>query len=412
MRRLEILEIPTGEALLDLLPRLARALGGDGPALLPVAAGEAGMVPDQLRVGDPLDPGEDDDGDPTALVVATSGSTGPVKGVLLPASALTASADATRCRLTCRDGWHPHRGNGPAPVPRPRSGQWLLALPAQHIAGLQVLLRCLAEGSEPSVLDTGAPFTAARFTAAVAGMPTGTRFTSLVPTQLTRILADPEATAAATTFDAILVGGAATPDDLLHRARAGGLAVITTYGMSETCGGCVYDGVPLELVEVAVAGNGAVSITAELVARGYRGRPHDPAFVVDGRRRTFRTSDLAVMDGLQIRMVGRSDDVIVTGGVKIDPERVEPVLLRVIGVADAAITSVPDPEWGRAVVAVIVPDGAGPDHDTLRRAAIYAAGPAAAPKHVLWVEQIPRRGIGKLDRVALAALARARLAGQ
>jgi O-succinylbenzoic acid--CoA ligase len=430
-RLLEVLEVPTGDRLLDLLPRLRFALDGGGPALLPVPAdhpAEAGRLVTGLAGGAALASVEDDAADPTAVVIGTSGSTGTPKGALLPVSALIASADATRCALTCTGGLHPHRTNGPATAPLP-TGTWLLTLPAHHIAGLQVLLRAVAEGTEPAIMDTALPFTATAFADAVGRMPSGRRFVSLVPTQLHRILADPAATTALGTFAAVLVGGASTPQAMVDDARQAGVSIVTTYGMSETCGGCVYDGVPLDLVSVSIDSDGRplggtdtgerqhrpgrVSITGPMVARGYRDMPFHPAFVWHPGEpyRTFITDDLAQMAGHRVRIVGRIDDVIVTGGVKIDPAVVESVLVRVAGVADVVITGVPDEQWGNAVVAVVQagPD-ATPDLATIRAAAAYAQGPAAAPKHLVLVRDLPRRGPGKPDRAAIGELARRELA--
>jgi len=429
-RLLEVLEVPTGDRLLDLLPRLRRALDGGGPALLPVPAdhpSEAGRLITGLAGGAALAAVEDDAADPTAVVIGTSGSTGTPKGALLPVSALIASADATRCALTCTGGLHPHRTNGPAAPPLP-TGTWLLTLPAHHIAGLQVLLRAAAEGTEPAIMDTAQAFTASAFATAVGRMPPGRRFVSLVPTQLHRILADPSATTALTTFAAVLVGGASTPQSIVDDARQAGVSIVTTYGMSETCGGCVYDGVPLDLVSVSIDPDvgpdsprpgerrrrpGRVSITGPMVARGYRDMPRHPAFVrhPGEQYRTFITDDLGQSGGRRIRIVGRIDDVIVTGGIKIDPAVVESVLVRVAGVADVVITGVPDAQWGNAVVAVVRagPD-VTPDLATIRAAATYAQGPAAAPKHLVLVDDLPRRGPGKPDRAAIGELARRELA--
>ena len=281
-RMLQLLPVPTGDRVLDLLPRLQAALAGSGPVLLPVPDGDeiqTSRLATGLAAGTAMADGEDDEHDPTALVVATSGSTGTPKGALLPASALIASAEATRRRLV-----------GPG-APRRGPGRWLLALPATHIAGLQVLLRAVAEDTEPVVMDTANAFTPERFVAAVNRMPAGPRFTSLVPTQLHRVLGDPAATTALTTFDAVLVGGASTPQALLDDAAQAGVRAVTTYGMSETCGGCVYDGVPLDRVSLSVDGSvgiagdgptgasagstgadrpGRVSINGPVVARGYR----------------------------------------------------------------------------------------------------------------------------------------------
>lgn len=375
--------MPTGQRILELLPALTAALAGEGPSLLPVPADdeiETARLTRAFAAGMGLAPDEDEDGDPTAFVVGTSGSTGDPKGALLSAGALRHSAEATAERLETA------------------GAQWLLALPGHHIAGLQVLLRAVAAGTEPSVLDTSRPFTADRFTAAVADMPPGQRCVSLVPTQLSRILTDREACAAAATFDAVLLGGAATAPELLQRAGSAGIRVITTYGMSETCGGCVYDGVPLAGVEVGVAA-GRITLAGPVVARGYRGRPADPAF---GPGPLFRTGDRGEWDGRRLRVLGRSDDLIVTGGLKVDPALVEQALRRVAGVADVLVVGVPDPRWGQAVVALIVGE---PPTSAQLAAATAGLGVGAAPKRVVMVDRIPLRGIGKPDRIAAAALA-------
>jgi O-succinylbenzoic acid--CoA ligase len=422
-RMLQALPVPAGERVLTILPALRAALAGNGPVLLPVPAADpaaAAALTESLAAGTAMADWEDDEHDPTAMVVATSGSTGTPKGSLLPASALIASAEATQQRLST---------GLPRALRDNRNTHWLLALPATHIAGLQVLLRAVAADTEPAVLDTEPPFTAERFTQAVERMPAGQRFTSLVPTQLHRILADPAATIALSSFDAVLVGGAATPRALLDDAAQAGVRAVTTYGMSETCGGCVYDGLPLDRVTVAVDGPattgvepepaaararpGRVAITGPVVARGYRDLPHHPSFPrMPGERfRTFLTDDLALREGDRWRIVGRADDVINTGGVKIDPAVVESVLTRVTGVGEVIVTGVPDPAWGETVVAVVVaaPDGP-PDLESLRQAGIYAHGPAAGPKHLVLVDELPLRGPGKPDRAAVRALAAAAVA--
>jgi O-succinylbenzoic acid--CoA ligase len=203
-------------------------------------------------------------------------------------------------------------------------------------------------------------------------------------------------------------------------ARQAGINAVTTYGMSETCGGCVYDGVPLDGVTIGgsqspggpVLRPGRISITGPVVARGYRGQPDHPAFraATDGGHRTFVTDDLAVLDAGGWRIVGRVDDVITTGGIKIDPAVVEAVLHRVAGVAEVIVTGVPDPAWGESLVAVVVPaaDGA-PELRTLRAVVGGELGAAAAPKHLLLTERLPLRGPGKPDRSAIRDLATAEI---
>jgi O-succinylbenzoic acid--CoA ligase len=391
-RRLELLPVPTGEAVSSLIPRLSAAMAGEGPALLPVSASDplAGAIAVALQAGEPLADGEDAEHDPTAVVIATSGSTGAPKGALLATSALRASAAGTHERL-----------GGP--------GSWLLALPVQHIAGLQVMLRATATGARPHVIDTAEPFTADRFVAAVEAMraaePTAARrYVSLVPTQLHRILANAEATAAAATFDAVLVGGAAASASLLTTARTAGIPVVTTYGMTETCGGCVYDDRPLSGIQAVTDEDGRISLSGPVVARGYRGRPKDPAF---GRPATFVTDDWGSVDERgNLTVFGRLDDVIVTGGIKVAPAAVEARLGALPGVGLALVVGVADPQWGQAVTAVITADGPPPDLESLRRG-LADLPPAHRPRRLLVVDEMPLLGPGKPDRRAARALAEA-----
>ncbi|MBE9374901.1 AMP-binding protein [Saccharopolyspora sp. HNM0983] len=407
-RVLQPLPVPQGEAALDILPALRRALSGDGPALLPVPAGGtagAGPADDpaaQLGAGESLGPGEDDPDDPTTLVVATSGSTGAAKGVLLSTGALRSSAEAT----------HRHLG-GP--------GHWLLAMPAQHIAGIQVLVRSITAGSTPHAVDTSDGFRPDRFTDAAQRClaADSAHYTALVPTQLGRLLDDPAGLDALRRFDAVLLGGAATPPALLQRARDTGVQVVTTYGMSETAGGCVYDGTPLDIARVRIeadtpdpavaedpATTGRVLLSGPMLARGYRGRPADPAFA----RGWFRTGDLGALRDGTLEVLGRADDVIISGGLNIAPLPVEQVLVAQRGVREACVLGVPDPEWGQAVVAAVVPaDPDAPPSAEALRGAVRERAPAAAPKHVEFLSALPLRGPGKPDRKALTELVRSRL---
>ncbi len=364
--------VPAGPAVLALLPRLAAALDGSGPALRPVAAGTA------------LPPVDDVPG--LALVVPTSGSTGTPKQVLLTADALRHSATAGQRRLSADD-----------------PGQWLLTLPVHHIAGLNVLLRAVVGGRAPVVMDTTAPFTTGRFADAVRRLD-GPAFVSLVPTQLHRLLDDPAGTAALRRFTAVLVGGAATAPTLLDRARAAGIAVVTSYGMSETCGGCVYDGIPLDGVSAGLDDAGRIVLSGPVVAVGYAGRPPFPP----GR---FVTSDLGVITDGRLAVLGRADDVLISGGVNVAPQAVENALADAPGVGRIVVTGVPDPEWGNRIVAVVVPAGDGPQLDDLRVRATAAVGSAAAPKDLVLVHTLPLLPLGKVDRIAVARLARAAITG-
>jgi o-succinylbenzoate---CoA ligase len=394
----DLAALPVEQAL-DLF---ARALAGRGHAVLPVGPGTAARrAADALAPGAPLAADEDDPADPTALVVVTSGSSGTPKGVLLPASALRTSAEATHRRL-----------GGP--------GHWLLALPPHHVAGVQVLVRSLLAGTVPEVLDLSAGFDTARFVTAVAALadrPAGRRYTALVPTQLARLLDDnpgrPGAVESLQAFDAVLLGGAAAPQALLRRAAAAGVRVVTTYGMTETCGGCVYDGLPLDGVRVTLAGGGVIRLAGPVVARGYRRTPQaagpdgadpraTPFDVLDGVRR-IRTNDLGRFDGERLRVLGRADDVIVTGGVKVSPQAVEDVLRQLPGVDDCLVVGVPDDQWGRRVEVLVV--GAPPSLDSLRDQVSTRLGRAAAPRAAHVVDTLPTLGVGKPDRAQAARLA-------
>jgi O-succinylbenzoic acid--CoA ligase len=349
---------------------LRAALDGTAPlAVLPAgppAAVDAALV--ALRPEMPLEPGAD-------LVVVTSGSTGGSRAVLLSASALRASATAALNRI-----------GGP--------GHWLLALPVSAVGGLQVVCRSVLAGSEPTVLARDEPLSAA-----VARMPAGRRYTSLVPTQLRRFLArEPEILRA---FDAILVGGAATDADLLARAGDEGVRVVTTYGMTETAGGCVYDGEPLDGVRLRVTDG--VELAGPTLALGYRLDPDGTAEAFAGG--WFRTRDAGELSGGRLTVTGRLDDVVVTGGVNVAPAAVEAALRAHADVADAVVFGRPDEEWGQRVVAVVVPaPGAVPTLDVLRPWVTGRLGGPAAPRELHTIAVVPTLHTGKPDRRAVAAL--------
>ncbi|QHT56683.1 AMP-binding protein [Cellulomonas sp. H30R-01] len=394
-----------------LLDALAAALDGTGPAVRPLAPGPVERPGDSPAVHPPPHATHERVGaaagapapgpaaataahvdEHVAVVVRTSGSTGEPREVLLSRAALRASATATE-----------HRLGGP--------GRWLLALPTHHVAGLQVLVRSVLAGTTPVVAPDG-PFRPAAFVEAVGAFGTAERrYTSLVPTQLVRLLDDPAATAALATFDAVLLGGAATAPDVLARARSAGVRAVTTYGMTETCGGCVYDGVPLDGVTVALDDAGRVLLSGPVLADGYRGRPDldADAFVglPDGRR-ALRTSDLGRLEDGVLTVLGRADDVLVTGGAKVAPAAVEAVLGGLDGVREACVVGVPDAEWGQAVVAVVVPrPGDALTLDRVREVVAHRLGAPSAPRHLVTVAALPLRGPGKVDRTAVARLAAA-----
>jgi o-succinylbenzoate---CoA ligase len=395
--------------------RLQHALDGVGDVLLPVRGDrDTAARLDPLQPGTPLLDGEDDDADPTALVVATSGSTGEPKGVLLPASALRASAAATH-----------HRLGGP--------GTWLLALPPHHIAGVQVLVRSLLADTRPEVLALGGGFDPGAFADATARLDRrapGRCYTALVPTQLVRILdAGTRGLEALRRYDAVLLGGAAAAPALLRRARDAGITVVTTYGMTETCGGCVYDRVPLDGVHVDIddssrpagdhpgdgTGSGRIRLGGPVVARGYRLHASSGQFSQRDGVRWFTTTDIGSLDRSgHLTVLGRADDVIVTGGVNVAPQAVEAVINELVPVAECLVVGVPDEEWGQRVVALVLAQGAPAQRplelDVVRHLVKSRLGAAAAPHDVLLVDALPTTTLGKPDRRAAATLAAGRLA--
>ncbi|ANY10075.1 AMP-dependent synthetase [Pseudonocardia sp. HH130630-07] len=370
------------ESVTRLTGALGAALEGTGPAVLPVRARPGAEPPPPAPVAaGPLPDG-------LAAVVATSGSTGDAKYVGLTADALRASAAATHDRL-----------GGP--------GAWLLALPAEHVAGLQVLSRALLAGTGPVVQDVRDGFRPADLARATGRMRHGgRRYTSLVPTQLARVLDHGSAPLHALAgYDAVLVGGSALDPELRTRAEAAGIRVVATYGMSETCGGCVYDGAPLDGVRVSIEpGSGRIVLDGPVLATGYLGAPGDTAAAFGPAG--FRTSDLGTVapDGT-LTVLGRADDVINTGGVKVAPAAVERALRSVPGVRGACVVGLPDDEWGQIVAALVVAGpGGGPDDTALRDAVRAACGRAAVPRVLGRAPAVPEHGIGKPDRRAVAAL--------
>lgn len=391
------------------------------------------------------------------MVLRTSGSTtGTGKLVGVSMDALVASARATHKRLG-------------------GAGIWVLALPAYHAAGVQVLVRAAVAGThvfnaykeggfDPQHLaqvidaacvaaadcDAGSSFdddAVSSCAGGVGGEAEGALaaddsgracpvYTSLVPTQLRRALDDEQLRGALARLDAVLIGGAAADAQLLEQAKAAGIRVVTTYGMSETCGGCVYDGQPLPGVSMDVdQATGAIWLSGPMLATGYLGdeeltrrcfvsRPQahcgggagSGAGTGEPARRWFITSDRGqIVDG-RLQVLGRLDDVIISGGIKVEPGPIEALLALNPLVSECAVVGLPDPTWGQAVTAVVVP-ASTPGLGRVDQGAIVAQirvyleqklSGAQCPKQVLLADALPYKGIGKVDRRALAqSLARA-----
>ncbi|MDU0478651.1 o-succinylbenzoate--CoA ligase [Staphylococcus chromogenes] len=358
-----------------ILDDLERAISGEC-ALLPLPSTDparARVLRDSQRAGEPIAD--------TALVVATSGSTGEPKGAQLSPRNLVASADATHRAL-----------GGP--------GQWLLALPGHHIAGLQVLIRSLVAGVEPLCLDLRAGFSVPSFGAAARELKdTGDRlYTSLVPNQLVKAMDTLDGIESLRLFDAILVGGAAVGGETLRAARELGINVVTTYGSSETAGGCVYNGRPIPGASVRILPSGLIQLGGPMIAGGYRNVPDSPAFSEPG---WFTTSDLgSLSESGELSVLGRADNVIITGGLKIQPEVVEQALLSIRGVREACVFGLPDPRLGQRIVAVyagaIEPGEVIAGLDDLQRWQL--------PRELRRVDSLPLIGPGKVDRRKVEAM--------
>ena len=449
-----------------LAERLAQrgllAARGDPPAPSATAGAQAENTACPLPLLVPIGPGEDGRRvradlarritrvpPRTDLVLRTSGSTtGTGRLIAMSAAALVASARATHDRL-----------GGP--------GTWLLPLPAHHVAGLQILIRSLVAGTTPVVVDTSRGFSpttladalrsvrvpagaaAGAAVGTVAGAAVGTAagaavsptagsaagstdprlYVSLVPTQLVRVLRDPAASRALSTAGAVLLGGAAADPALLARARGSGITVVTTYGMSETGGGCVYDGRPLGGVALSIRdpdadGIGRVLVSGPVLAEGYL-QPVDrtpddigEAFQDRSGRRVLATSDRGRLrpDG-RLEVLGRLDDVIITGGLKVEPRHVEEALTGIDGVAEACVVGLSDEQWGGLVAAAVVleppagqksaggpDDRRRPDGVALREAVRSRLDGAHAPKRIVILESLPLRPSGKVDRRAVTRL--------
>lgn len=353
-----------------------------GAAVLPVdvrltASERAGLITaakptvilDEERIhrvdGEPIDPA-------TSLVIATSGTSGRPRLAELTTAAVEAAVLASAEAIDARP-----------------EDRWLSCLPLAHIGGLLVVERHLL---------LGAPITFRRrlSRSTVAGLGS-VRFTSLVPTQLTRLL---DAGADLGRFRAILVGGSGMAPDLVERAAATGVRVVQTYGMSETCGGVVYAGRPLAGVEVRAARWGELLIRGQTLMRGYRLDPEASlaAFEPGGWLRTGDGGEVDA-DGT-VRVLGRLADVIVSGGEKVWPAEVEAALSTHPGVAAVLVFGVPDREWGARVVARVVRRhrSAPPTLDELRDHAAESISRHKLPRELIIVDHLDQTALGKIRR--------------
>ena len=353
-----------GAAILPIDVRLSKP---ERVALVAIAqptviADEAGI---RRADGEPIDP-------EIALVIATSGTSGQARLAELPAVAVEAAVVVSATAIDARP-----------------EDRWLACLPPAHIGGLLVLERHLL---------LGAPITfRRRLTRSVVARLGDARFTSLVPTQLARLL-DVDADLAR--FRAILVGGSGVDAELTTRAAKAGLRVVPTYGMTETCGGVVYAGRPLAGVEVRAARWGELLVRGPTLMRGYRLDPAASlaAFEPGGWLRTGDAGEVDT-DGA-VRVHGRIADVIVSGGEKIWPAEVEAALMSHPDVAGVLVSASPDREWGQRVVVRVVPRRRSdpPTLDSLRDHAAQTVARHKLPRELIIVERLDRTALGKIRR--------------
>jgi len=296
--------------------------------------------------------------DPQPLVIETSGSTGRPKRVMLSRDAMRASADATHARL-----------GGP--------GRWELNLPPTYVAGVQVLYRTIRAGQD-----------------AVRS------YLSLVPTQLVRVLRSEERMEEVRAHDAVLVGGGPLAPEVRAEAESMGIRIVQTYGMSETCGGCVYDGVPLDGVEVQIDVDQQVLLRGPMLFDGYEGEPDRTAAAF--RDGWLLTNDLGhwAEDG-RLRIDGRADDVIISGGVKVPAQAVARMIHEGVAGPGVEVVGVPDLEWGERVVAVVT----AMSPVSLDRVRDLVDPREWAPRQLVVVPEIPLLPNGKPDREAMKRLA-------
>ena len=440
----------------DALHPHAAILSADEPAnpqeiLRAFERSLTGDLPNSVR--DSQDPrGQTEDPESLALVVGTSGSTGAPKQTALSVRALRASARATErffADYPSVGSAKPQRAASEVPA------QWLLALPAHYVAGAQVLARSALAGTTPVVaasITDGVSFTPGVFLNAAERLSCARRFISLVPTQVHKLLEAAETNPALGSeiydalgqFTGILLGGAPASASLLAAARELGLNVVTTYGSAETAGGCVYSGVALPGVRLrvvpedagladspVVAGAeaaGRIWLGGEHLASGYLGDSARTAshFFVDAHGcRWYRTDDYGSLTSSapnapedegdpMLNVVGRSDDVIITGGVKVSARAVAAVLESHPAVREAAVMGIPDARWGSAVAAAITlrgvsaaqsaPDASQATCDMLREFCTDKLGAAGAPKFLRILADFPTASTGKHDRRAIYSM--------
>jgi O-succinylbenzoic acid--CoA ligase len=400
-RKLKAVTVPPGMGgVLNLAAAIGPALDGSGPAIVPIPTSPPAVVDQILAALKPDQPEFPIESNDIAIVCATSGSTGAPRGVLLTQDALIKSAAAFGNRFGT-------------------DNRWVISMPAHRIAGIMILARSWLHGNpfeiDPSV-GGARPFEAAAFAATtmrakrLSNADGRALMVSLVPTQIARLLdAGKVGLETLQTYDLILSGAAATPQPLLKRLRDEGVNVAVSYGMSETCGGCVFDGQPIDGVSISIGTQddvepGRISISGPVIASGYRLRPDlDSLSFIDHR---LVTQDVGKLDshGL-LHVLGRLDDVVIVGGVNVALSAIESIIRHHPMISDVAIIDIADELWGSLPVAYVVTRSH--DQNTyeleqeIRQVVSNQIGRAATPRRIRFVNQLPMLDSGKIDRISL-----------
>lgn len=339
--------------LSELMARIAKSLVSDGPALSLTPIAEEFVHP---RI---------------ALVVTTTGSSGVAKEVGLSASGLLASAKASNKFLGAEFG-----------------STWSLLLPLNHIAGINVLIRCLELGTIPTNLM------------GYEGKYPRADYTAIVPTQLFRALnGDENLLQHLQGAKAVLVGGAALSPELRVQALNANVNVIETYGSTETSGGCIYNGQPLEGVEVDIREDSRIAIKGAHLAHSYLNKNLE-LLDVEG---WYLTSDSGELRDGKVSINGRVDDVVLTGGENISLSQIESVITAHFPDIQVAAFAVANPEWGQAIHIAIAGSDSSIDSQ-IQNLLEEKISPAAKGKSIIHLQELPLIGIGKVDRNELARL--------
>lgn len=400
-RVLTAVTVPPGMGgILKLASVVGPALDGTGPAIAPMAASPEFVLTQTLQALRPDNPAFPLESNDIAIVSVTSGSTGTPRGVLLSQQALVASATAFGKRFGTNN-------------------RWVVSMPAHRIAGIMVLVRSWLHNSpfeiDPSV-GGARTFEAAAFAAttmrAVRESNSDGRslMVSLVPTQIARLLESGSVgIEALQSYDLVLSGAAATPQPLLNRLRELGIKVSVSYGMTETCGGCVFDGRPLDGVNISLGTKddiepGRVTISGAVAASGYRLRPDlDAVSFISGQ---VQTHDVGKLDssGL-LHILGRLDDVVTVGGVNVALSAVESLIRHHPAIEDVAVIDLQDELWGSIPIAYVVTGNHISNTSNLiseiQSTIRDQISRAAVPRTVQFVTSLPMLDSGKIDRISL-----------